>query len=104
VKNLGTLASKAKAPPPVLSAGEPVPNSSLILPPRPNRAVVRRFKYLHFRVSIIEALPPQSKQFAGTQGIRHVEFQQNTIPQREVEQCVSQLLPGQSGSVRVPQL
>src|SRR5713226_4491899 len=70
-RSSGTPVSRTTDRPPVPSADAHVPDSSWSCP-RPNRPFVRGLEYVHFRFRVVEAFPTKSKQFAGTQGIRHV--------------------------------
>src|SRR5580704_16702861 len=63
------------------------PKLFLVLP-QPNGAFEGGLEYVHFRFRLVEALPAKSKQLAWTQGIRHVELQQNAIPQRQMRKRV----------------
>ena len=76
----------------------------LVLAPWPNRAFVDGFDHFHSGLFVLERVPSKGKQFAQTQGVRHVEFEQDTITQRERAERIPQLLPRERGLVRLAQM
>ena len=67
--------------------------ASLRFAPGTNLAFVDCLRDAHGASSFVEALPPEPKQLAGTECIRHVQFEQQAIPVIQFGQCLPQLIP-----------
>ena len=78
--------------------------ASLVPAPWPNRTFVYGFDHLHSGFFVLETAPSKGKQFARTQGVAHVELQQDTIAQGERGERIPRLLPGECRLVRVVQM
>jgi hypothetical protein len=80
------------------------PRLLLFLAPWPNRAFVDGFDHLHSGFFVLETGPSKGNQLARTQGVAHVELQQDTIAQRKRGESIPQLLPRECRLVRLSQM
>ena len=74
------------------------------LAPVPDLALVYRLLEPEVRTLWVEALPPQSKQFAGAQGFRYVQFDQDAFHCGQFIKDHAKLLPGEGGFVGLLEL
>ena len=63
--------------------------------PRADLAHVGGFAHAHGGFCEVEAFPSEREQFAGTEGIRHVEFQEDPVPKIQTGKRLSELFPAQ---------